>query len=207
MSKHVKAFQAKNGLVADGIIGKNTLAAMRCEWGSLTDSQLAHFLANCDHETGGFTRDTENLNYSAHRLGVIFPRYFPTDNLIRQYAGNPSKIANRVYANRMGNGNEASGDGWKYIGRGAIQLTGKNNYVAFANWIKDPLVVENPEKVATEYFWETGLFYFTVNNLWKQAKYEDENAVKAIRKAINGGYNGLQDVQDKFKYYLNLIRK
>lgn len=204
---HIVEFQKKHGLTPDGIIGKMTLAKMRCEFGSLTDSQLAHFLANCHHETGGFKLDTENLNYSARRLMIVFPKYFKTDDIARQYANNPIRIANRVYANRMGNGNEVSGDGWKYIGRGAIQLTGKDNYKAFAQFIKDPFILETPTKVAETYFWETGLFYFTKNNLWKQAKYNDDNAVKAIRKAINGGYNGLEDVQRLFDYYYNLITK
>lgn len=206
MSKQIKEFQALVGLKADGIIGKNTLAKMRCDFGSLTDSQLAHFLSQTDHETGGFKYDTENLNYSATRLMQVFKKYFPTDNLARQYANNPEKIANRVYANRMGNGNEASGDGWKYRGRGSIQLTGKDNYTDFSKWIEDKDVLTNPDIVATEYFWDAGLYYFTKNNLWNQAKYDDANSVKPIRKAINGGYNGLQDVQDKFTKYLKLIK-
>lgn len=206
MSRQIKEFQSLAGLKADGIIGKNTLAKMRCDFGSLTDSQLAHFLSQTDHETGGFNYSTENLNYSATRLMQVFKKYFPTDNLARQYANNPEKIANRVYANRMGNGNEASGDGWKYRGRGSIQLTGKDNYTDFSKWIEDKEVLTNPDIVATEYFWDAGLYYFTKNNIWKQAKYEDANSVKAIRKVINGGYNGLQDVQDKFAKYLKLVK-
>lgn len=205
--KHIKLFQSTHGLVADGIIGKKTLQAMRCTFGIQTDIQLAHFLANVDHETGGFNADTENLNYSALRLQQIFKKYFPTDNLARQYANNPIRIANRVYANRMGNGNEASGDGWKYIGRGAIQLTGKDNYKAFAAHIGDNSIMANPEQVAKDYFWDSALFYFTRNKLWEQMKYNDPEVVKRVRKAVNGGTNGLNDVQEKFIKYYNLITK
>lgn len=204
---HIKQFQEENGLVADGIIGKKTLHKMRCVFEIDTDAQLAHFLANVHHETGNFTADTENLNYSAQGLEKVFKRYFPTHELATQYARNPIAIANRVYANRMGNGNEASGDGWKYIGRGALQLTGKNNYKAFADFVGDKMIMLKPELVAEKYFWESALFYFTRNNLWAQMKHTDANAVKAVRKAVNGGYNGLEEVQRLFTYYYNLITK
>lgn len=204
---HIKKFQEENGLVADGIIGKKTIHKMRCVFKIDTDAQVAHFLANVHHETGGFEQDTENLNYSAQGLERVFKRYFPNHKLATQYARNPIAIANRVYANRMGNGNETSGDGWKYIGRGGIQTTGRDNYKAFANFVGDKMIMLKPELVAEKYFWQSALFYFTRNNLWAQMKYTDANAVKAVRKAVNGGYNGLDEVQRLFTYYYNLITK
>lgn len=205
MSKHIKLFQSKHGLTADGIIGKMTLAKMRCEFGGLTDAQLAHFLANVHHETGGFEAEIENLNYSALRLRQVFPKYFKTDDTAREYAYKPMNIANRVYANRMGNGSEASGDGWKYRGRGSLQLTGKDNYREFSKFINSD-VVNNPDMVTSVYYWESALFYFTRNKLWDKAKGTTQADVKAIRKAINGGYNGLPHVQELFTKYLKMIQ-
>lgn len=204
---HIVEFQRKHGLLPDGIIGKKTLQKMRCEFKIETDAQLAHFLANVHHETGGFTADTENLNYSAQGLEKVFKRYFPDHKTATAYARNQIKIANKVYANRMGNGGEASGDGWKFIGRGALQLTGKNNYKAFADYVGDKMIMLKPELVAEKYFWESALFYFTKNKLWNQMKYTDANAIKSVRKAVNGGYNGLTEVQELFTKYYNLITK
>lgn len=204
---HIVEFQKNNGLVADGIIGRNTLLKMRCVFGIQTDAQLAHFLANVHHETGGFKADTENLNYSAAGLLKTFPKYFKDSITARQYANNPIRIANKVYSNRMGNGSEMSGDGWKYIGRGALQLTGKDNYRAFADYVKDISIMMYPELVATKYYWESALFYFNRNNLWPKMKNTTPEAIKAVRKAVNGGYNGLSEVQDKFVYYYNLITR
>lgn len=208
MSKHIIDFQKKHGLVADGILGKRTIAKMRCEFGIDTDAQMSHFLANVDHETGGFKADTENLNYSQTTLLKVFGKYFGVGKLpASQYANKPEAIANVVYANRMGNGNAQSGNGWKYRGRGALQLTGKDNYKAFSQFIKDSAIMDNPDLVATKYFWESALFYFTRNNLWGQMKYTDPEAVKRVRKSVNGGANGLSDVQEKFIKYYNLITK
>lgn len=204
---HVVNFQQNNSLVADGIIGKKTLQAMRCKFGIQTDAQLAHFMSQVHHETGGFKADSENLNYSSAGLLKTFPKYFKDSITARKYANKPESIANKVYANRMGNGSELSGDGWKYRGRGALQLTGKDNYRLFSDFMKDPNIMLTPEIVATKYFWESALFYFTRNNLWGLMKGNDPEAVKKVRKAVNGGYNGIQDVQDKFIYYYDLITR
>lgn len=204
---HIAEFQKRNGLDDDGIIGKNTLLKMRCVFGISTDAQLAHFLANVHHETGGFKADTENLNYSAAGLLRVFPKYFKNHAQAIQYAYKPEKIANKVYANRMGNGNELSGEGWKYRGRGALQLTGKDNYRLFGDFVKNPEVMTNPELVAEKYFWESALFYFTRNSLWAKMKGNTAHDVRVVRKAVNGGYNGLEDVQNKFTYYYSLLTK
>lgn len=207
MSK-IRQFQQDNGLIADGILGKKTIAKMRCEFGIDTDAQMAHFLSQVHHETGGFKSGTENLNYSEQGLLKTFSRYFGIGKrTASQYARKPEAIANIVYANRMGNGNEASGDGWKYRGRGALQLTGKDNYKAFAAFVKDNSVLDNPDLVTTKYYWQSALFYFTRNKLWGQMKHNDSEAVKSVRKAVNGGYNGLAEVQELFVKYYNLITR
>lgn len=205
--KHIVEFQKRNGLIADGIIGKNTIQKMRCVFDIKTDAQMAHFLANVDHETGGFVADTENLNYSSAGLLKIFPKYFKDSLNARKYERNAEAIANKVYADRMGNGNEASGDGWKYRGRGALQLTGKDNYRLFSDFMKDNNIMLSPDTVGTKYFWESALFYFTRNNLWGLMKGYDLETIKKVRKAVNGGYNGLEDVEKKFNLYYNMITK
>lgn len=210
---HLIEFQKNNGLEPDGIIGPKTIEKMRAVFGIKTRAQLAHFLANVHHETGGFIADTENLNYTAVALAATWPKRYKDpatgkpNALAVSLAKKPQKIANNVYVDRMGNGDEASGDGWKFRGRGALQLTGKGNYERFAAFVNDPSVVSNPDIVAQKYFWESALFYFTTGNLWNQMKYSDDAAVKAVRKAVNGGYIGLDDVQKKFEYYFNLIVK
>ena len=151
--------------------------------------RLAHFFSQVLHESGCMRFDMENLNYSAKALRSVFGRkYFKTKRQAESYARQPEKIANRVYANRMGNGSESSGDGWKYRGRGLIQLTGKNNYRAFAKWIDDDRIMEDPDLVANEYAVHSAVFYWDKNNLNKVA---DKDDVVRMTKAINGGQNGL----------------
>lgn len=154
---------------------------------------MAHFLGQAMHESGDFTTVTENLNYSANRLLKVFPKYFKTLADAQRYANNPQAIGNRVYGNRMGNGNEASGDGYKYRGRGYIQLTGKDNYREFAKYIGVD-VVNNPDLVATRYPFESAIFFFDKNNIWKMADAGvGISTITKLTKKINGGYNGLQD--------------
>ncbi len=209
--RHIIEFQEKNGLKADGIVGWDTIKEMCRVFGICTHSQAAHFLANVHHETGGFSNDTENLNYSAAGLAKTWPGRFvdaatkQPNVLAKNLAKKQQAIANNVYANRMGNGSESSGDGWKYRGRGSLQLTGKKNYSLFAEFIKDRQVVLDPDIVATKYFWESAIFYFTKNKLWDKMNGSTPADVKAVRKAVNGGYIGLNDVQKKFTYYYNLI--
>jgi putative chitinase len=170
-----------------------------------TPVRLAHFLSQCGHESAGFRVTQENLNYSAKGLMGIFKKYFPTEALANQYQRNPQKIANKVYANRMANGSEASGDGYKFRGRGYIQLTGKDNYTQFSKSIGEDMVA-NPDKVASTYALLSAAWFFSKNGLHKLA---DEGAsdavVTKITKRVNGGTIGLADRIKHFKEYYSLL--
>jgi putative chitinase len=170
-----------------------------------TPLRLAHFLAQCGHESGGFRLTKENLNYSAKGLNGIFKKYFPTLESALPYERKPEKIANKVYGNRMGNGPESSGDGAKYCGRGYIQLTGKDNYQAFFKSINLP-VDTDPNLVATVYALQSAAWFFSKNKLHIIA---DEGATDAvvtkITKRVNGGTIGLADRIKHFKEYHNLL--
>ena len=150
--------------------------------------RLAHFFAQILHESGSMRFDTENLNYSSDALRRVFGKYFRTKEEADAYARRPEKIANRVYANRMGNRGEASGDGWRYRGRGLIQLTGRNNYKAFADWVGDPRIMDEPDLVASEYAVHSAVFFWDTNNLNRVA---DKDDVVDLTRRINGGENGL----------------
>jgi putative chitinase len=161
-------------------------------------NKLTHFLAQCAHESGNFKFVKENLNYSADGLLKVFPKYFSKDTA-EIAARKPEVIANIVYSNRMGNGDRASGDGWKYIGRGFIQLTGKSNYAAFGKYIGVDLIA-NPELVETKYPLTSAAWYFEVRKLWSIAEQGiDEETIKKITKLINGGTHGLADRISKTK--------
>ncbi len=155
------------------------------EFGITTNLRLAHFLAQCALESTGFTATVENLNYSAQRLLQVFPKYFRGVNP-NDYARNPEKIGNQVYANRMGNGDEASGDGFKFRGRGYIQLTGKNNYTSFSKFVGEDCVA-NPDLVATKYPLASAAFYFNSNNVWAICdRGADDATVTRVSVAVNG---------------------
>ena len=206
MSTKIKQFQVQNGLVSDGILGKITINKLKEVLSIDTDEQIAHFLGQTAHESGDFSTDTENLMYSAAGLLSIFKKYFKTIDEAKKYAKQPIKIANRVYANRMGNGDENSGDGWKFKGRGAIQLTGKNNYQLFSDWIGEDCV-NNPDLVATKYFFQSAKFFFDKNKLWKLTTSVNDESIKSVSIKINGGLNGLDDRIEKTKKYYQLITK
>lgn len=168
----------------------------------LSKFRAAHFFGQCAHESGNFTVFSENLNYSAKGLRGTFGKYFPGD-LSETYAKQPQRIANRAYANRNGNGPESSGDGWKFRGRGAIQLTGRSNYQLFSNYLKDPEVMTNPDIVATKYSFESALFFFDNNNLWRISdEGVNSDTILRLTKRINGGTNGLSDRQEKTYKFL-----
>ncbi len=167
-----------------------------------TPKRVAAFLAQCAHESGGFIFLKENLNYKAASLRKVFPKYFPTDELAAQYANKPEKIANRVYANRMGNGDESSGDGFKYCGRGLIQLTGKDNYTFFAGSLDIP-VEEASEYLQTfEGAVQSACFFWEQNNLNQWA---DKGDILTLTKRINGGTIGLEDRQKHYEHALHIF--
>lgn len=168
-----------------------------------TSLRIAHFMAQVCHESGNFKFTSENLNYSAKALRGVFGKYFPSDDMADEYARQPEKIANRVYASRMGNGDEQSGEGWAYRGRGLIQLTGKDNYQNFSESC-DVDVIANPDLVAQDpalcvsaaaWFWDSR----SLN------RYADDDDIKTVTKRINGGYNGLEDRQEKLDNAKNVL--
>lgn len=163
--------------------------------------RLAHFLAQAAHESGNFKFLKENLNYSADSLLKVFPKYFKDKATADKYARNAEKIANRVYASRMGNGDEASGDGFKFRGRGYIQLTGKDNYKAFSNFIGEDCVA-NPDLVSDKYPLVSASWFFDKNNLWTICdRGATDDVVIAVTKRVNGGQNGVTDRISKFKTF------
>ncbi len=167
--------------------------------------RLAHCLSQCGHESGGFKAVSENLNYSADGLKKIFGKYFP-GNLNESYAKQPEKIASRVYGNRMGNGDEASKEGYKFRGRGYIQLTGKANYTKFTQFIGEDCV-SNPDLVATKYPLASAAFFFDSNKLWAICdRGADDATVTSVTKRVNGGTLGLSDRIKHFKEYYNLLK-
>lgn len=247
----VKAFQAKHGLTADGIVGDGTWAKIMNEgaeaptptsqpvvstpapqvaglkldklkghvpqvvidsipevaskFGINTPLRVAHFLAQCGHESGGFRVTQENLNYSAKGLNGIFKKYFPTEASAAAYARNPQKIANKVYANRMANGSEASGDGYKFRGRGYIQLTGRDNYTQFGKAIGVD-IPSNPDLVSSKYALASAAWFWSKNGLNKLADGgASDIVVTSITKRVNGGTIGLPDRIKHFKEYYHLL--
>jgi putative chitinase len=201
----VKALQTKIGATPDGVFGPKTMKAAM-EFYKLSAVRAAHFFGQTSHETGEFKTFSENLNYSAAGLKKIFKKYF-NDLTALAYARNPEKIANKVYGNRMSNGAEASGDGWKFRGRGALQLTGKSNYEAFAKYLGKPEIMDKPEMVADEYAFESAMFFFDKNKLWDICdKGVNEDSMLKLTKRINGGTNGLEHRKALTIKYYSLIK-
>lgn len=202
----LKSLQTKAGVNADGAFGPGTLKAGMAFY-KFTPQRAAHFFAQTAHETGGFKAFAENLNYSASGLLGTFKKYFLTETVAKQYERKAEKIANRVYASRMGNGDETSGDGWKYRGRGALQLTGKANYQAFSDYLKKPEIMTNPDLVATEFAFESAIFFFDKNKLWDICdKGVTKDSILALTKRINGGTHGLADREEKTLKYFEWVK-
>jgi len=166
--------------------------------------RLTHFLAQCAHESGNWRAVSENLGYSAAQLPKMWPSYFNASNAA-QYAYKPEMIANRAYGGRMGNGPESSGDGWKFRGRGYIQLTGKQNYTLFDKFVDDD-ILSFPELVAQKYPLMSAAFFFNVNNLWTFCdRGAGDDVITSVTKRVNGGTHGLEDRLSKFKKYYALL--
>lgn len=170
-----------------------------------TPKRIAAFVAQCAHESGGFTAIKENLNYKAPTLRKLFNKYFPNDEIAALYASKPNKqeaIANRIYASRMGNGDENSGDGYRYCGRGLIQLTGKTNYQNFADSL-EMNVEDVPEYLATfEGAAQSACWFWEANNL---NRFADKGDIKGLTRAINGGYIGLEDRIKHYEHALHVL--
>ena len=190
------------GHIPDAVIAQ--IPDTAAKFGITTNLRLAHFLSQCGHESGGFKAVSENLNYSADGLVKIFGKYFNATTAAG-YARNPEKIASKVYASRMGNGNEASKEGFKFRGRGYIQLTGKENYTKFGKFIGED-ITSNPDLVATKYPLASAAFFFNSNKLWAICdKGADTATVTAVTKRVNGGTIGLADRIKHFKEYYDLL--
>jgi putative chitinase len=180
----------------------HALAQLLPQYEINTPDRIAAFLAQCAHESGGFVFIKENLNYRWQSLRKVFPKYFPTDALAQQYEKQPQKIANRVYANRMGNGPEESGDGYKFCGRGLIQVTGRDNY----SWFAASLQI-SPEE-ASEYMEtfegaaQSACWFWESNNLNQWA---DKQDILTLTKRINGGTIGLEDRKKHYEHCLHVL--
>jgi putative chitinase len=167
-----------------------------------TAPRVAAFLAQTAHESGGYRAIKENLNYRAVTLRKIFPKYFPTDELAAQYAGKPEKIANKVYGGRMGNGPEESGDGWRYCGRGLIQLTGKDNYTRYAQSLEISVEEAGEHLTTFEGCVQSAAWFWESNNLNQWA---DKGDILTLTKRINGGTIGLEDRIKHYNHALHVL--
>lgn len=167
-----------------------------------TPKRVAAFLAQCAHESGGFNFLKENLNYKAETLVKLFKKYFPTLEEAKKYEKQPEKIANKIYGGRMGNGPESSGDGFRYCGRGLIQLTGKDNYTLFAASIDTP-IEEIPEYLQTfEGAVQSACYFWESTGLNKEA---DAGDIKTMTRKINGGFIGLEDRIKHYEHALHIF--
>jgi putative chitinase len=201
---------AAGGLDLSGLNGKipatviEQIPEAAADFGITTNLRLAHFLAQCALESTNFTAVVENLNYSAPRLMQVFPKYFRNVD-VNAYARNPQKIGSRVYANRMGNGDEASGDGFNYRGRGYIQLTGRTTTRRFSGFIGEDCVAD-PDLVATKYPLASAAFFFNSNKIWAICdRGADDATVTSVTKAVNGGTHGLAERLQNFKRFMQAL--
>jgi len=195
----LKMLQKTCGVTPDGAFGPNTARAIAEHYG-LNANRGAHLLGQAAHESGNFMISEENLNYRAETMCRVWPSRFKSEAEAEPYARNPEKLANKVYADRMGNGSEASGDGFKNRGRGFIQLTGATNIKQFAEHIGRDSLVDDPSPIADELAMDSAIFFFEKNGLFTMAdKGVTDSIIKSITKRVNGGYHGLEDRMDKTK--------
>jgi putative chitinase len=178
----------------------NALTTILPEYDIWTPERVAHFMAQTAHESGSYSALTENLNYRAETMRKVFPKYFPTAAIAESFVGHPDRLANKVYGNRMGNGDEASGDGYRFRGRGLIQLTGRENYTRFAESIEMPVNDASEYLETFEGAVQGACWYWEDKNLNALA---DANDIIAITKKINGGTIGLEDRKAR---YANAIK-
>lgn len=192
------------GHVPDTVIGQ--IPGVMDKFQINTPLRLAHFLSQCGHESGGFKAVNENLNYGAKGLMTTFKKYFPTEALAKQYERKPELIASKVYGGRMGNGPEATKEGWKFKGRGYIQLTGKDNYKAFDAIVTEN-ILENPDLVATKYPLLSAAWYWNSRKINATADLgATDDTVTKVTKLVNGGTIGLEDRKKHFKEYYDLLK-
>lgn len=197
MSKALRTLQSRVGVEADGAFGPMTARAI-ADYYKLSPFQAAHLLGQASHESAGFRHTRENLNYRVTSLMKTWPSRFPTIAKAEPYAHSPKKLAAKVYANRLGN--RTPEEAMLYIGRGFLQLTGRDNYKAFAADMRLPEVLEDPALVETEYAFETAYWFFQKNGLLSAAnKGISSNIIKRITKRVNGGYHGLTDRAEQTK--------
>jgi len=195
----LKMLQETCGVTPDGAFGPNTARAIAKHY-DLTPKRGAHLLGQAAHESGNFMVSEENLNYRASTMCRVWPSRFKSEADAEPYSRNPEKLANKVYADRMGNGPESSGDGWKNRGRGFLQTTGAINIKQFAEHIGRDSLVDNPDPIANELAFESAIFFFEKNGLFVMAdKGISDSVIKSITRRINGGYHGLQDRMNKTK--------
>lgn len=183
----------------------NELESVMREFNISNPFRLAHFLAQTAHESGNFKHVRENLNYSAEGLLKVFPKYFSKETAL-WYARKPEAIANMVYGGRMGNGDKNSGDGWRYRGRGYCMLTGRTNYKAFSDFIKDQVIMTNPDLVATKYPLTSAAWFFEKRGLWRICDEGlSDNTIVKVSKIINGGTIGISDRRSKTKVFADIL--
>ena len=207
MSDALKILQARCGVTADGSFGPNTARAIAKHY-ELSDKRGAHLLGQAHHESGGFKRTKEGLYYSTpERLMAVWPSRFKSVEAAQPYTKNPEALANKVYNGRMGN-EEGSNDGWKFSGKGFIQLTGRSNFRSFSSDMRLPDVMKNPASVETEYAFESALWFFRSNKLFTICDQGvDDDTIKAVTKRVNGGTHGLKDRIEQTKKIYEWLTK
>lgn len=183
---YLKEYQKHNGLKDDGVLGPTTAAFIGNDLNIRSNIKLAHFLGQCYHESKRFTAGRENLNYSAEGLLKTFGKRF-NPSTAKEYARQPERIANFVYSNRMGNGNEASGDGWRYRGVGPIQLTGKTNILSYFNYAGLLEPASPDEILAPEHYFRSAMYFFDTNGVWKYTSSIEEKSILSVSRLINVG--------------------
>jgi len=198
----LQLFQDKHGLKPDGVPGPITMGKMMEVFSISSKEHMAHYIGQLKHESQNFKRDVENLNYSAQGLANTWPHRYAVDpyaqvktpnRLAKHLHRRPEAIANNCYSDRMGNGNEESGDGWKYRGRTGIMRTGKENYQALALKVCDPCIMEDPDLVNEKYYWESALLFFEQKKIWQHCDIVNREQIIIVTRIINGGIIGYKD--------------